>query len=157
MILQQWARDHNIPEAAVRDLMARMGVGPTCRDRHKMGRSEASAQQRIRLAESKRGARLWRNNVGAATASDGRHIRYGLCNDSQALNRQIKSSDLIGVTPVVITPGMVGDKIGVFTAIEVKKPGWCYTATDREAAQFAWIELILGLGGIAKFSTGEEY
>lgn len=32
-------------------------------------------------------------------------------------------SDLFGVVPVVITPAMVGQMVGIFTAIEVKVPG----------------------------------
>jgi len=117
--------------------------------------TEAMVQQKIRLQWSEKGGRIWRNNVGAATDDNDRHIRYGLANDSARLNRKLKSSDLIGILPMVITQEMVGRTAGIFTSIEVKKSGWRYKGTDRERAQLAWLRLILGLGGISGFSTGE--
>ena len=116
-----------------------------------MNKSEASLQVEIRVETSKRGMRLWRNNAGAVTTDDGRHIRFGLGNDSVKMNAEMKSSDLIGITPVVITPDMVGRTIGVFTSIEVKKPGWIYRGQGREVAQLKWINMVVGLGGIGKF------
>lgn len=116
-----------------------------------MNQSEAALQAEIRVETSKRGMRLWRNNAGAVTTDDGRHIRFGLGNESARLNAALKSSDLIGITPVVITPDMVGRTIGVFTSIEVKRPGWVYKGQGREVAQQAWITMIKTLGGIGKF------
>lgn len=55
--------------------------------------------------------RLFRNNVGLFTLIDKRKIRTGLC---------VGSSDLIGWKTVQITPEMVGQKIAIFTALEVK-------------------------------------
>ncbi len=82
-------------------------------------------QNEIRLALGKlRHVRLFRNNVGeawlgrvAARSADlvtlARPVRvvYGLC---------VGSSDLIGFTTITITPEMVGQKIAVFTAAEIK-------------------------------------
>jgi hypothetical protein len=87
---------------------------------------------------------------------DGRMIRFGLANDSPALSKQIKSSDLIGITPYTITAADIGRLIGIFTSIEVKPPGWVYKGTPREVAQLAWINLILSMGGRARFATGPE-
>jgi VRR-NUC domain len=72
--------------------------------------SEAATLQNIRLALG-RSATIYRNNVGAYKDESGRLVRYGLCTGS---------SDLIGFTPVTITPEMVGHTIPIFTAIEVK-------------------------------------
>lgn len=118
-------------------------------------KSEATVMQQVRLEASGRGARLFRNNNGAAVDKDGRHIRYGLGNESKQINQVIKSSDLIGITPLVITPDMVGKTIGVFTAIEVKRSSWKYTGTDREKAQKAFIDIIKNLGGFAQFAADQ--
>lgn len=78
--------------------------------------SEAAIQQQIRLALSAAGVVTFRNNVGQyLDPKTGRPIRYGVCNPG--------GSDLIGWTPVVITPDMVGQTVAIFTAVEVKKPG----------------------------------
>ena len=117
--------------------------------------NERDTQNALRLAATAAGARLWRNNVGAAQMADGSWLRFGLANDSPDLNRHMKSSDLIGLRPVLITPGMVGHTIGQFVAREMKAPGWRYTGTQREMAQKAFIDLVVALGGDARFSTGE--
>ena len=116
-------------------------------------KNEAYSQQEIRLESGVLGCRLWRNNNGACKDENGRVIRYGLGNDSAKMNKKKKSSDLIGITPVIITPAMVGRKMGVFTSIEAKAPGWHFTGTDREFAQKSWIELVRGLGGVSGFAT----
>ena len=155
MMLDAWAARWQINPAAIADLRASMGVAepavpvPT-------GVSEAATQQRIRLEACKQGKRLWRNNNGATLDETGRMIRFGLANDSAALSKQIKSSDLIGITPHYITAADVGGLVGVFTSIECKRPGWTYKGTPREVAQLAWINLVLSMGGIAKFATGPE-
>ena len=155
MILDVWAARWQIPTAALAELKQAMGVlepaipEPT-------GVSEAATQQSIRLEACKQGKRLWRNNNGATFDESGRMIRYGLANDSAALSKQIKSSDLIGITPHYVTAADVGRLIGVFTSIEVKRPGWKYKGTPREVAQLAWINLVLSMGGVGKFATGPE-
>ena len=112
--------------------------------------TEQDLQQRIRAEASRVGAVLWRNNVGAAGP-----VRYGLANDSAAMNRHVKSSDLIGLEPVVVTPDMIGSVIGRFVAREVKRPGWRWTGTDREVAQLRFMELVCSLGGNACFTNDE--
>lgn len=118
--------------------------------------SESSAQALVRIATSQAGWRLWRNNVGVLRDERGVPIRFGLANDSRAVNANIKSADLIGIRPLLITPDMVGTTIGQFVSIEMKEPGWRPLASDkRYAAQRHWAELVQSLGGFACFSTGE--
>lgn len=152
MSLDQWAFKWCIPDACLEELKASMGlydspIVPIS------GVSETAVQQAIRLEASKRGARLWRNNNGATLDADGRLIRYGLANDSKAVNEKLKSSDLIGIMPYSIVAADIGRTVGLFVSIEVKRPGWKYTGTPREEAQLAWVELIIKLGGVARFAT----
>ena len=118
---------------------------------------EADIQARIRLAASEKGWRLWRNNVGVMLDSRGVPVRYGLANDSKQVNAKIKSADLIGIKPILITPDMVGSIIGQFVCRECKRSGWKYNPRDaHEVAQMKWCELVLLLGGDAAFTTGSE-
>ena len=121
-----------------------------------MARSEASIQQAIRLAAAGRGLLLWRNNVGMAFDRNGNAIRYGLANDSQKMNNHIKSSDLIGIRPVVITPEMVGNVIGQFVAIEVKTEDWVFKGTPRELAQQKFLDLVASKGAFSSFAVNEK-
>ena len=116
-------------------------------------KSEAKVAQELQLKAPYHNVHLWRNNVGACTATDGRVIRYGLANTSQKLNKKLKSSDFIGATVVTITPDMVGKQVAVFTSYETKAEGWRYKGTEREEAQLKWINLVRSLGGIADFIT----
>lgn len=120
-----------------------------------MSRSEAAVQQLVRIehCNATRG-QIWRNNSGACTDDTGRLIRYGLGNDSAQLNAQIKSSDLIGITPVQITPEMVGYWLGVFTAYEIKAPGWHLTPGDKRGlAQERFLTIVKESCGFAGFVT----
>jgi hypothetical protein len=68
------------------------------------------------------------------------------------MNKELKSSDLIGWTPVTVTLEMVGYTIPVFTSIEVKEEGLCSTAkmnTAHVKAQQKWCDGIANAGGIA--------
>ncbi len=115
-------------------------------------KSETAIQQKRQLDSSKCGVRLWRNNVGAYYDNRGVPVRYGLCNESKQQNEKFKSSDLIGITPVVITQEMVGRTIGVFTAEECKKEGWVFNPKNkREVAQLNFINLVLSMGGVGRF------
>lgn len=117
--------------------------------------SETPTINLLKLEASRVGARLWRNNIGAAHAPNGAFIRYGLANESKRMNEVMKSGDLIGIRPVFITPDMVGTTIGQFISREVKAPNWRWHGTEREQAQLKWAELITSLGGDACFAIGE--
>ena len=100
-------------------------------------KSEKRIEQEVMLSLSKEGLRVWKNAVGMAYTKDGSPLRYGLGNGS---------SDLIGITPKTITQDMVGQTIGVFTAIEMKRSRTGYGATEQ---QKNFIDTIKKLGGIA--------
>lgn len=76
--------------------------------------TESDIQTQVRIRASELGLVLFRNNVGECTDSKtGRRVKFGLCTGS---------SDLIGWTPVTITPEHIGQTVAVFTAVEVKTP-----------------------------------
>lgn len=152
MLINDWAARWGVPDQAINDLLTMVSADdiPTI----KPGVSEASVQQRVRLEASRAGARLWRNNNGVAENRNGQPVRYGLANESSKVNSVLKSSDLIGITPHVVTPADVGKTHGIFTAVEVKKQSWKFTGEERETAQLRFILLVLSMGGIAKFNNG---
>lgn len=152
--MQQWAADWGISPTAIADL-ARRFVPKEIRP---SGGSEAAAQVDVRLEASRLGKRLFRNNVGAYDArfppSPG--TRWGLANETKAMNERLKSSDLIGIEPVLILQSHVGQVIGRFVAREIKVPGWTYNPNDdHQAGQLRFMQLISGYGGNACFATGE--
>jgi hypothetical protein len=119
--------------------------------------SEAAIQQAIRLDIARSGIDLWRQNVGACQDQSGRLIRYGLLNDSKAINEKFKSSDLIGIRPVLITQEWVGHTVGVFAAIECKESGWKLRPGDaRGQAQQRFIDLVRAAGGMAGFARSVD-
>ena len=153
MILSTWAAKWGVSHAAVVELQREMGLvstDPEATD----GSSEAAVMNRVRLEESARGGRLFRNNVGAGILQDGSFVRWGLANESKQMNERIKSSDLIGIRPVLISPTHVGQTFGLFIAREVKAGNWRFTGTAREVAQRRFLDLITSLGGDAAFATG---
>ncbi len=122
---------------------------------------EASVSQRTELECGNLGVLAQRNNVGACTDKDGRLIRFGLMNDGRKTDQPrkttvdvCKSSDWICVTPVRITPDMVGQVIGVYTALETKHSDWHLTPGDAHGqAQAAYHRLVINYGGRAGFVT----
>ena len=164
MTFNEWAQRH--PQAAAE--LVRVTAQQTAIAPSHAGFDESYAQQQARFAISRAGGLSWRNNVGATPAKVGYHcprchfegefdqriVRYGLANDSHQLNSVVKSSDLIGVMPKLITPELVGTTIGQFIAVECKRPGWQYTGKGREEAQQAYLSVVMTKGGLAQFSTG---
>lgn len=152
--LHDWARKWGLSVECLRDLQITLGTytPPLAPDDPSVGKSEAWAQSALRIEASRKGVKLFRNNVGALADKTGRFVRYGLANDSAAQNAMLKSGDLIGIRPVLIG----GHIFGQFVSREMKAPGWQYTGTDREVAQLNWINLINSCGGDAAFATGPE-
>lgn len=152
MTLMQWAIRHGVSHVALHELRGIFGVN--C-EAIESGESETLVQSRVRLEASRKGLKLWRNNVGALLDERGIPVRYGLANDTKKLNEKIKSSDLIGWRPVLITPAHVGTFIAQFVSRECKKPSWAYSGTAHEVAQLRWIEAVTADGGDAKFCNSE--
>lgn len=125
---------------------------------------ETNLQKLIMLGVSQlRGTTIFRNNVGMGwigrskristpttlklspgdvVIQSGRPLHAGLCEGS---------SDLVGWTEKTITPEMVGKKVAVFTAIEVK------TDSGRaSAAQLNFVSRVRQAGGIAGIARNPE-
>lgn len=93
------------------------------------------------------GSRVWRNNVGNFVQGDvtrlvdgSIHIknpRWIVCGLAEG------SSDLIGGTPIIITPAMVGRTVFVFTAAEAKNEVGNTTKLQRQ-----WLDMVNACGGI---------
>jgi len=150
--VQEWANKWGVPQEALSELFDHESPWePTY-----TGMTEASVQQRVRLAASKAGMRLWRNNVGGFIDDYGHFVRYGLANESTAMNKKIKSSDLIGITPHVVGAGDVGKTLGIFTAVEVKEGSWKFKGNPHETAQQNFINLVRAMGGYGAFANSEQ-
>lgn len=117
--------------------------------------SEGDLMRRIQLAccEDPR-ARLWRNNVGEAwqgeilrkfgnciTLANVRRIHVGLCTGS---------GDLIGGVSKLITPQMVGQRVFVFSNLEIKTPKGRVSPEQKN-----YIAVVKSLGGIAGVARDE--
>ena len=150
--IMQWANRHSVPPFAISELFAILMAQPTHHE-SSGATTEVGVMQRARLEAARSGALLMRNNVGACRDHRGRMLRYGLANDSKQVNAECKSSDMIGIQPVVVQPEHVGETFGLFLAVECKKPGWKYTGKPREKAQKRFLDIVRGLGGIGRFQS----
>lgn len=103
-------------------------------------KSERNIQALIQIELSKHGVIPFRNNVGAYTSEAGHRVSFGVGGRG--------GSDLICITPVTITPDMVGKTIGVFTAIEVKTEKG--KASDWQKKFIASVQRVGGFSGIAR-------
>ena len=102
-----------------------------------MANAETTLQQQIRLALGTHPqTRLFRNQVGSLPdPRTGRLVTFGLAKGS---------ADLIGWRTITVTADMVGQRLAVFTSIEVKTP------TGRvRPDQTAWLSAVQSAGGIA--------
>lgn len=155
MSLLSWALRHGVGPAALHELQTELGLltPPLPEAAPEFGKSEAFVQSQAVLEASRRGIRALRNNSGAFQNDTGQLVRFGLGNTSAAINKIMKSSDLIGWRPVVITAPMVGYKLAQFWAREIKEPGWQFTGAGREAPQKAFMDMVNAGGGDAAFIT----
>ena len=103
----------------------------------RVANAETDIQQRIRLAVGSRSdLRLFRNNTGTLPdPRTGRPVQFGLARGS---------ADLIGWRTITITPEMVGQRVAIFTSIEVKT-----TTGHLTPAQQVWMGTVRTAGGIA--------
>lgn len=154
-MFDQWAKDWGVPPGALADLKARLGIdrGPRLEIEGNTG-SETRQQGLVRLDANDSGVWMTRNNVGVLLDKTGRPVRYGLANESAAQNREFKSSDLIGIRPILVGPHHVGTVIGQFCARECKHQAWVYSGDAHERGQLNFINFINAKGGDAKFATG---
>jgi len=151
LLPDEWVR--RFPEAAAElRAMTAAAIVPTPAGFE--GFTEKAIAQRVRAEAFAAGRILWRNNVGALLDARGVPVRYGLMNESKAMNERNKSPDYIGIKPVFITPDLLGTVIGQFYARETKEANWTYTGTPHEIAQLNAITIINNYGGDAAFTTG---
>lgn len=103
----------------------------------RVANAETTLQQQIRLAlGTLPHVRAFRNQVGSLPdPRTGRLVTFGLAKGS---------ADLVGWRTITIGPEHVGQRIAVFTSIEVKTP------TGRvRPDQSAWMGAVQAAGGIA--------
>lgn len=107
------------------------------------GKSEAQVTAEV-LAElqSDRYGRYFRNQVGRGKTSSGRWIDFGLCPGS---------FDYVGIRSILITPQMVGTRIGQFTAIEMKRENGGVLSKEQHDFQ----KLITAFGGKTIVTNGD--
>lgn len=109
---------------------------------------ETPLLKRVRVALSRLGCVMFRNNVGAAWQGDAvelggnkvlitnaRRVKYGLF---------VGSSDLIGWRSVTVTQDMVGKSVAVFVALETKGKHGRLTQEQR-----GFIGAVANAGGFA--------
>jgi hypothetical protein len=108
---------------------------------------ETNLQRRIMVRLSRQGVTIFRNNTGVAIFPDGSRVAYGLCPGS---------SDLIGWKPVTVTPDMVGKRLAVFVAVEVKPPGPIRGDKKRLEAQRNFLNAVKTAGGISGIAQSEN-
>lgn len=154
----EWAARNGVSQQALKELydITHHITTVPMQDKQHNPASETYVQSAVVLEASRIGGRLWRNNVGALVDKRGVPVRYGLCNESKEINKVCKSSDLIGIRPVVVGPQHLGTTIGQFMARECKKASW--KPGERKAdeeAQGNFINLVNMLGGDGKFTNGE--
>lgn len=112
--------------------------------------TESDLVARLRLEATKRGWRLFRNNVGVGWAGNPctncqqtlRRIRYGLGTGS---------SDLVGWRPFKVTADMVGRVLALFVAREAKT-----VAGKATPEQLNFIDTVNRSGGDAKIVRSVE-
>ena len=147
-----WSHRHKVSTEALMELMDMLDPTRMTAATQATHTTEQAVQSAIRLKASANGVTLWRNNSGVLPDKTGVPVRFGLANDSARVNKQFKSSDLIGIWPRLVEEKDVGKVIGQFTAIECKAPGWKGIKGDREEAQGRFLGHVRAAGGLAMFA-----
>ena len=113
--------------------------------------NELALRHAIQQAVSALGARLFRVNTGQAWAGEATQMGTGIFLRKpyrMHMGLTTGGSDLIGWTPVTITADMVGSRVAVFTAVELKAGR---TRTTEEQENFlAQVTMAGGLAGVAR-------
>lgn len=126
---------------------------------------EANILRRIQIVISKLpGVRLFRNNVAMAWVGQSQMHKGApkpyIINDGDVIIKNAKplhaglcegSSDLIGWKTILVTPDMVGKKIALFAAVEVK--------TDKgrvSPAQVNFLKVVNEMGGVSGVARSED-
>lgn len=107
-----------------------------------MANNETAVMRRIMLSLAGI-ATVFRNNVGATKLDDGSYLRYGVGGKG--------ASDLLGWKTVTVTPAMVGQRVAVFVAIEVKD-GSGRTTPEQDH----FIKVVTEAGGLAGVARSNE-
>lgn len=144
--MTRWSRRVNRPLRPLPRRRNNPQAGPHPRCRPFLLR-ESDLQAAILLRFARGATRLFRINAGMGwTGKVARRTRTSilLANPRPFHGAQEGYADLTGWTSITITPDMVGRKVAVFTAIEVKAPGG---RERRQQARFR--EAVARAGGIA--------
>lgn len=105
-------------------------------------KSSSDLTNKTRIEASKLGYRLFRNNVGMFYTENGTPVMCGLCKGS---------SDLIGWREIIVTSDMVGKRMAVFTAFEIK------SGKDRlKEEQKTFLNAVGKAGGIISVVRDEQ-
>jgi len=119
---------------------------------------ETNLQNQIRVGIQEQigsNIRTYRNNTGEAWQGKSSRTSLGhvVIENPQRVKYGLKkgSSDLIGIYQIEITPEMVGKKIGIFTAIEIKTEKGVVSKEQKD-----FINTINKLGGIAGTARSVE-
>jgi len=119
---------------------------------------ETNLQNKIRVGIQEQigsNIRTYRNNTGEAWQGKSSRTSLGhvVIEKPQRVKYGLKkgSSDLIGIYQIEITPEMVGKKIGIFTAIEIKTEKGVVSKEQKD-----FINTITKLGGIAGTARSVE-
>lgn len=116
--------------------------------------AEHKLQNEIRNALAG-GCLAFRANVGSAWIGEAQRVNYSdvLIKNARPFSTglPVGFSDLFGVVDVEITPDMVGQKVGVFFALEVKAPNG-----RTSAKQEAFLKAVKTFGGRAGVARSAE-
>lgn len=96
----------------------------------------------------------FRNNVGMAYDKRGVPICYGVAGKPDPKKPSLGGSDYLGWTEVIVTPEMVGSRVAIFTAHELKSDE--RNRTKSLSAQENFIAQVNAAGGYAGFVLRPE-
>jgi len=106
--------------------------------------SESEIQAKAMLAiGSLPGVKISRNSIGVARDRSGNTIRFGLFGAGGA--------DIIGFKSVIVTPEMVGEKLAIFLAVEVKNESGRVRPEQKR-----FLDVVSDAGGIAGIVRSPE-